>query len=225
MAPGNYKKVTRQLPIKKCLSGLDQDTLREAAEIIRRGGIVVCPTDTGYLLGGDGLCQEVIQKIFEIKGRSFNKPIHLVVSGIEMAQKLAFWNEKAEKLFKELLPGPLTLILEKKESVPDLLVSGTGKIGLRMPGNKTAMALAEASQVPITATSANRSGRESPFTVEEVIQQLEEGIEKVDLILDQGETLYRVSSTIVDLTTDKPKILREGPISAQQISRILGFSY
>jgi L-threonylcarbamoyladenylate synthase len=217
--------MSRQPPIKDCRSGLDPQILQEAAEIIRKGGIVVCPTDTGYLLGGDGLREEVIRKIFEIKGRSFNKPIHLVVSNKEMAQQLAVWNERAEKLFKELLPGPLTLILKKKEIVPDLLVSGTGKIGLRMPGNAVAMQLVAASGVPITATSANSSGKDSPFTVAEVLQQLEEGLERVDLILDQGETLYRRSSTIVDISEDIPKVLREGPISTQQIFTILGFSY
>jgi L-threonylcarbamoyladenylate synthase len=217
--------MNRRPPIRNCKQALDPEILREAGEVIRRGGIVVCPTDTGYLLGGDGLCEETIRRIFEIKGRSFDKPIHLVVSDIKMAQQLAFWNERAEKLFKEFLPGPLTLILRKKEIIPDLLVSGTETIGLRMPGNKIAMALAEASQTPITATSANSSGKESPFTVEEVLQQLGEGIEQVSLILDQGETLYRMSSTIVDLTGDVPKVLREGPIPVHQIFRILRVSY
>ncbi|HWP46492.1 MAG TPA: L-threonylcarbamoyladenylate synthase [Candidatus Limnocylindrales bacterium] len=215
----------RQPPIRDCRYGLDLQILQEAVEILREGGIVVCPTDTGYLLGGDGLREEVIRKIFEIKGRSFNKPIHLVVSDKEMAQRLAVWNEKAEKLFRELLPGPLTLILKKKEIVPDLLVSGTGKIGLRMPGNNLVLQLVAAAGVPITATSANSSGKESPFTVEEVLQQLEEGLERVDLILDQGETLYRRSSTIVDISEETPKVLREGPISPQQIFTILGSSY
>ncbi len=215
----------RQPPIKDCRYGLDPQILQEAAEILRKGGIVVCPTDTGYLLGGDGLREEVIRKIFEIKGRSFNKPIHLVVSDKEMAQRLAVWNEKAEKLFRELLPGPLTLILKKKEIVPDLLVSGTGKIGLRMPGNKLVLQLVAVAGVPITATSANSSGKESPFTVEEVLQQLGEGLERVDLILDQGETLYRRSSTIVDISEETPKVLREGPIPTQQIFTILGSSY
>jgi L-threonylcarbamoyladenylate synthase len=215
----------QQPPIRDCRYGLDPRILQEAAEILRKGGIVVCPTDTGYLLGGDGLREEVIRKIFEIKGRSFNKPIHLVVSDKEMAQRLAVWNEKAEKLFRELLPGPLTLILKKKEIVPDLLVSGTGKIGLRMPGNNLVLQLVAAAGVPITATSANSSGKESPFTVEEVLQQLEEGLERVDLILDQGETLYRRSSTIVDISEEMPKVLREGPISTQQIFTILGSSY
>jgi len=182
----------------------------------------VCPTDTGYLLGGDGLREEVVRKIFAMKGRSFNKPIHLVVSDLEMARRLSFWNEGAEKLCKEFLPGPLTLVLKKREIVPDLLVSGTGKVGLRMPGNRIPMELAAAAQAPITATSANRSGKDSPFTVEEVLQQLEGGLEDVSLILDQGETSYRMPSTLVDLTDPAPRILREGPISAQQIFRVLG---
>src|SRR5512136_1119761 len=106
--------------------------LLQAAQIIRQGGVVVCATDTGYLLGVDGLNPEAIRKIYAIKARAFEKPIHLVVADLAMAKTLAYLSQEAEQVFQRFMPGPLTLIAPKKPIVPDVLVSGRASVGLRM---------------------------------------------------------------------------------------------
>ena len=191
--------------------------IHEASRIIRQGGVVVCATDTGYLLGVDGLNLDAIRKVYQIKGRSFHKPIHLVVSDFTMAKELGEMNHQAEAVFRNFLPGPLTVIVKKKAVVPDLLVSGLEGVGLRIPENEVLLALVTAAGVPMTATSANRSGRATPFSVAEVLTELGDAVKYVDLILDQGETQHAMPSTILDMTHTPPRILREGPITAEML--------
>jgi L-threonylcarbamoyladenylate synthase len=195
--------------------------IQKAADILKGGGVVVCATDTGYLLGVDGLNPEAIRKIYHIKGRSFDKPIHLVVADIAMAKTLAYIDQKAERVFQRFMPGPLTLIIKKKAIVPDSLVSGLKSVGLRMPDNDFLLRLVKAGGKPITATSANRSGKLTPFTVEQVLAELGDAIEHVDLIIDQGETQHAMPSTIFDMSQTPPKILRKGPITAEMLSEVL----
>ena len=125
-----------------------EPALRQAGELLRRGGVVVCATDTGYLLGVDGLNPEAIHKIYAIKGRSFNKPIHLVVADLEMAKSLGEFDLAAEQVFQRFMPGPLTLIVKKKPVVPDILVSGLPSIGLRMPANAFLLRLVKQTNIP-----------------------------------------------------------------------------
>ena len=112
-----------------------ESVLREASDILQKGGVLVCATDTGYLLGVDGLNPAAIRKIYRIKGRSFDKPIHVVVSDLPMARKLASMDAQAQQIFQRFLPGPLTLIVKKEALVPDILVSGLEGLGLRIPQN------------------------------------------------------------------------------------------
>ena len=191
--------------------------IQKASEIVRQGGVVVCATDTGYLLGVDGLNTRAIQKLYQIKGRSFDKPIHLVVSDVKMAKTLVYMNDHAERIFQQFMPGPLTIILKKKPVVPNLLVSGLESVGLRIPPNDILLRLVKAAGTPITATSANRSGYATPYTVEQVLTELGPAAEYVDLIIDQGETQHAMPSTILDMTQTPPKILREGPITVDML--------
>ncbi|MBD3305133.1 threonylcarbamoyl-AMP synthase [candidate division KSB3 bacterium] len=184
-----------------------------ASACIQQGKIVVCATDTGYLLGVDGLNTTAIQQIYQIKARDLHKPMHLVVADVAMAKTLAYMDYTVERIFERFLPGPLTLILKKKAIVPNLLVSGLETVGLRIPQNDLLLRIVQAAGTPITATSANRSGRGTPYTVGDVLAELGPKVESVDLILDQGKTLYEMPSTILDVTADPPKILREGPLA------------
>ncbi len=198
-------------------SSLDELIIEKAAHILQQGGAVVCATDTGYLLGVDGLNVEAVKKVYAIKGRDFNKPIHLVVADIEMARRLAEIDSQAETIFQHFLPGPLTLVLKKKPLVPELLVSGLPGLGLRIPENAFLLKLVRQAGCPITATSANRSGQATPFSVDEVLQELGDAVSYVDLIIDQQTTQYAMPSTILDLTCRPPRILRQGPVSEEML--------
>jgi len=193
----------------------------KAREILNNGGVIVCATDTGYLLGVDGLNPEAIRKIYQIKGRSFDKPIHLVVADLTMAHTLAYLDQGAERVFHHFLPGPLTLIVKKKPVVPDLLVSGLDSVGLRMPANDFLLRLVKTAGKPVTATSANRSGKSTPYTVEQVLAELGDAVASVDLMIDQGETQHAMPSTILDLSQNPPKILRAGPITVEMLAEFL----
>ncbi len=193
------------------------DALYAAAAILRDGGVIVCATDTGYLLGVDALNLQAVQKAYAIKGRSFNKPMHVVVADIEMAESIAEFSPLAQQVFEQFLPGALTVVLYKKPIVPDLLVSGLPGIGIRIPQNDFLLELSRTANMPITATSANQSGFGTPYNVEDVLRELGDAAQQVDLILDQGETAHAMPSTILDLTQSPPRILRHGPITAETL--------
>ncbi len=197
-------------------------SLDTACNIIRQGGVIVCATDTGYLLGADGLNTAAVRKIYQIKGRSFDKPIHLVVADFTMARTLAEFTPETEDIFHRLLPGPLTLIVKKTPRVPEILVSGLPTIGLRMPEGEWLLELVRRTGTPITATSANQSGKASPFTVQEAIRELGDSVKYVDLIVDHGRTPHNRPSTLLDLAEHPPRIVREGPVTHEMLAEIVG---
>ena len=199
----------------------DIGVLEEAASLILKGEVLVCPTDTGYAFAANGLDVTAIQKVFALKKRPLDNPVHVAVSGIEEAEMYACVDEAARVLAREFLPGALTLVLHRKEIVPSLLIGGRDTIGIRVPDNQTILALARIVDRPLTATSANISGRPTPYTVQEIIDQLGDSISQVALILDQGTIPGGGVSTIVDLTVEPPQILRQGCISESEIWAIL----
>ena len=183
--------------------------IHEAAEIIKSGGLVAFPTETVYGLGADGFNEVACQSIYEVKGRPLDKPLSLMVANREMIDNIAEVSILAERLIKEFLPGALTLILPKKSTVPDFVTAGGQTVGVRMPDNDIALALIKATGCPIAAPSANLSNEPPPTTAQEVFKYLNG---RVPLILDGGMCQFGISSTIVDLTKDKPCILREGAV-------------
>lgn len=195
--------------------------LEEAASLILKGEVLVCPTDTGYAFAANALDVAAIQKVFILKKRPLDNPIHVAVSGIEEAEKYAYVDEVTKVLACEFLPGALTLVLPRKEIVPPLLTGGRGTIGIRVPDNQAILALAHMVDRPLTATSANISGMATPYTVQEIIDQLGNSISQVALIIDQGLLPAGGTSTILDLTIKPPQILRKGRISESEISGIL----
>lgn len=195
--------------------------LQRAARLILKGEVLVCPTDTGYAFAADGLNERAIGKVFELKGRSFTNPMHVTVPSIEDAAKYAEVNDMARRLAARFLPGALTVVLRKKAIVPASLVAGKDTVGIRVPDNRVILALARLSDRPITSTSANISGRPTPYTTQEVIEQLGADIEKVALVLDQGEITPHELSTIVDLTVEPPQLLRQGRIGWEEIVEAL----
>ena len=196
-------------------------TLCKAASLIRGGCVIVCPTDTGYAFAANGLDIAAVTKIFILKGRDYSNPIHVAVHSIKAAGMFAHVNKTAELLAQRYLPGALTLVLPKTHTIPPSLVAGKDTVGIRIPDSKVILALAEMTGLPITATSANPSGKPTPYSVPEVVDQMGEAIDGVKLILDQGTIPSHGLSTIVDLTTDPPQLIRQGVISWLEIRQFL----
>jgi L-threonylcarbamoyladenylate synthase len=199
----------------------DDRILKQAAGLIAKGEVLVCPTDTGYAFSANALNTRAVAKVFKLKGRSYSNPIHMAVSSLEEANKYAHISEAAEHLARRFLPGALTMVLHKKEAIPAMLVAGWDTIGIRVPDNRVILSLAEMTGLPLTTTSANISGKPTPYTIEEVTGQLGETIKNVVLILDQGPLPARELSTIVDLTVSPPQLIRQGLISWLEIREVL----
>ncbi|HHY40083.1 MAG TPA: threonylcarbamoyl-AMP synthase [Syntrophaceticus sp.] len=193
--------------------------IKKAAGVIKKGGLVAFPTETVYGLGADGLNTEAVNKIFQVKGRPRKNPLILHVSSLDQAKSLSSnWPQTADILAKSFWPGPITLILPRAEGIPDAVTAGLPTIALRYPSSPIALALIEASGVPIAAPSANLSGRPSPTRAEDVLADLNG---KIDMILDGGPAEVGVESTILSLTGEQPVLLRPGGITREEIEDVL----
>jgi L-threonylcarbamoyladenylate synthase len=199
----------------------DEELMKQAARYIKKGKVVVCPTDTGYAFSANALNTQAITKVFHLKGRSYSNPIHIAVSSIEEAEKYAQVDEVARYLTRRYLPGALTLVLPRKDIIPSILVAGLSTVGIRIPDNRVILRLIELTGRPLTTTSANVSGRLGTYSVEEVMTQLGDNIQDVALILDQGPLKIRELSTIIDLTTSPPQLIRQGRISWLEVREVL----
>ena len=191
--------------------------IHQAIETLKNGGIVAFPTDTVYGLGANASSHDAILRIYEAKRRPRRLALPLLLADVSQLPSLARdIPEIAWLLAKHFLPGGLTLVLYKSPSVSSLITGGSEKIAVRVPAHPIPIALLEGLDAPITGTSANLTGRPSPLTTQEVHNQLGD---RVDLIID-GECPGGVDSTVIDITTDPIRILREGAISSEEISRV-----
>ena len=198
----------------------DPAVLEHAARVVADGGLVAFPTETVYGLGANALDPRAIARIFSAKGRPGFNPIIAHVGTIAEAQGLVRnWPSHAERLAAAFWPGPLTLVLPKRDHVPDALTAGAPAVAVRLPSHPVALGLIRAAGVPIAAPSANRSSAISPTTAEHVARSLGS---RVDLILDGGPTGVGIESTVVDLTGSAPRILRPGPIGQGEIEALIG---
>lgn len=195
-------------------------TIKEAATIIKNGGIVAFPTETVYGLGADATKQSACLGIYKVKGRPSNNPLIVHVNSIKQVQEYAEFNNKAEKLSK-FWPGPLTMVLRKKvdSKLAECVTSGLDTVAIRIPANDVAMELIEKSGCPIAAPSANKSGRLSPTNYDHVYNDF---AESVAILGDKNPTTYGLESTIIDLSTETPTILRLGFITPDMIEKSLG---
>lgn len=194
--------------------------LAEAAEVLRRGGLVVFPTETVYGLGANSLDSAAVGRIFLAKGRPANNPVIVHVANRAAARELTTeWPATAEKLAVAFWPGPLTLVLPKRESIPSIVTAGGSTVGVRVPAHPVALALLKAAQIPLAAPSANRSMQVSPTTAQHVLAGLDG---RVEMILDAGPTSGGLESTVLDLTVDPPRLLRPGLITALQLQAVVG---
>ena len=194
--------------------------VREASDLIRRGGLVAFPTETVYGLGADALNRTAVLALFEAKKRPLdNPPIVHVETPSSVNDLVMFVPAQAEKLMKEFWPGPLTLIFKNSTKVPDVTVAGLDTIAIRMPKNEVALALIRESGCPIAAPSANLAGKPSPTTAKHVLDDLNG---RIDAILDGGPTMIGVESTVLDVTVSPPVVLRPGGTSVEALRKVLG---
>ena len=189
---------------------------KRAAEVLRHGGIVLYPTDTIYGLGVDALNAKAVEKVRTLKGRDKKKPISILVSDIASISKYGVMSERARALARRFMPGPLTLVLPATNDVPSE-VTLHGTIGIRIPNNELCLAMTKFFNGPITTTSANKSGRETPKTASAVLEQFGFSGDEIDLVIDGGERKSDKASTVVSCVGEAPAILREGVISKGEL--------
>ena len=199
----------------------DTEIVERAAGLIKRGEVVVCPTDTGYAFAANALDTRAVARVFDLKGRAFTNPIHVAVPSIEEAEKYAVVDDAARYLAGHFLPGALTIVLAKKDGVPPMLVAGLDTVGIRIPDNNVILGLAGAVGKPLTTTSANVSGRPAPYSVDEIKAQLGDNMSRIALVLDQGPIRTREVSTIVDLSVSPPQLIRQGLVSWLEIREVI----
>lgn len=189
---------------------VQEEALPRAAEILRRGGLVVFPTETVYGLGGDGTNTEAAKKIYAAKGRPSDNPLIIHLASPEEASRYAVTNPTYERLAKAFMPGPLTVILPKKDTIPLSTTGGLDSVAMRCPSHPVAHRLIELCGFPIAAPSANLSGKPSPTCAADVAEDLNG---RVDMILDGGESEIGLESTIVKIDGEQLTLLRPGGIT------------
>ena len=193
--------------------------LKDAANCLKNGGLVAFPTETVYGLGADGLNPEASKKIYAAKGRPSDNPLIVHIADLEAMDKLGFTNDKAYTLAHAFWPGPLTIILPKKDIVPKETTGGLDTVAIRMPSHPAALSLIRQSGVYVAAPSANISGRPSPTKAEHVIEDMSG---RIEYIIDGGPVGIGIESTIVDLSGEVPTILRPGYITKKMLEDMVG---
>jgi L-threonylcarbamoyladenylate synthase len=197
----------------------DPAAIARAAECLRNGGLVAFPTETVYGLGVNALSRPAVQRLFAAKQRPVTDPLIVHVTAIESLAPLVMRvPEQARVLARHFWPGPLTLVLIRSAQVPDEVTAGLPSVAVRVPLHPVARALIEAAAVPVAAPSANLFSRPSPTEASHVLADLDG---RIDLIVDAGPTTIGVESTVLDLTTDPPKILRPGAVTIEMLQEVL----
>lgn len=197
------------------------DVIREAVNVLNYGGVIVYPTDTLYGLGANALNDIAIRKVFRIKDRSFSKPLPMVVRDYSWVKELAEVRPKHEEMVRKILMGKVTIVLLKKDIVPDALTSEFNSVGIRIPNYVFIDKLLAKFGYPLTSTSANISGQVPTNDVNKIIEIFSKTSIKPDLIIDAGILPKSEPSMIIDLTGDKPKVLRISPTKPEKLLELL----
>ena len=199
---------------------IKENEIEQAAEEIKKGNLVLFPTETVYGIGANALNTNAVKKIFEAKGRAQDNPLIVHVSNLSMVEEIVEEiGELERKLIEKFWPGPLTIIFKRKSEdiIPNVVTANLDTVGIRMPSNLIAKELIEKAGVPIAAPSANVSGKPSGTKIEDIIQELDG---KVSYILDGGSTDIGLESTVIKVSEDKVNILRPGKITKEQLEEV-----
>lgn len=190
--------------IKTKIDEIDEEIISEAVKVLADGGVILYPTDTVYGLGANIFDNKAVKKVFEIKRRNLLKPLSILVRDVETISLVAKVSRDQKEILNNFLPGPYTFILNKRKIVPRAITGGSTHVGVRVPDNQLACSLSKI--FPITTTSANLSDEEVLPTPEEILEQLERD---VDLVIDVGRLNSKKASSVIDLTTPNPRIIRK----------------
>lgn len=215
--PERPAKMSLVLPID--LRNPGRDALEQAAAVVRRGGVIVYPTETVYGIGADAGNAEAVARVVKAKRRTDGKPILVLVPSRALLQSLVREvSADAERLMSVFWPGPLTLVFRAANGIPPEITGGGGTIGIRVPSSLLCLRLLEIAGCPLTSTSANLSGASVARSVGEIARTLGEGVE---CYLDGGELPERKTSTILDVASDVPVLLREGAIPVAELRKVI----
>lgn len=197
---------------------IDNNELNRTVQILKNGGIVIFPTETVYGIGASAYNEEAVRKIYEVKNRPDEKPLSIMVYGINEIEKYAVIQSDIErKIINNFMPGPITIVLKKKPGVFDYISSGKDTVGIRIPDNKIVLEILKQLKLPIVAPSANISGMPSGIDLNDILKDFDG---KVDVCIDGGKAKIGEASTIVEVIDEKPVILRQGKITIDEIMEV-----
>lgn len=197
-----------------------KEAIEKGAELIASGEVVAFPTETVYGLGADAFNEEAVKKIFAAKGRPSDNPLIVHIADISALDGLVEdVSEAAKSVISAFMPGPITVIMKKSEKVPLSVTAGLDTVGIRMPSHVVAREFIKACGTPIAAPSANRSTHISPTSAEHVFEDMDG---RIPLIIDGGDCEVGIESTIIDMSTDVPTILRPGAVTSEMLAEVLG---
>lgn len=200
----------------------DESSIKIAIDVLKSGGLIIYPTETLYGAGVDATNDVAVKKLTAYKNRPLGKPYSIAVTNTDMAEEYGYLNQTSKNLFREFLPGPLTVIIKGKHKLAKGVESEDGKLGIRLPDYKFVRSLVEKFGKPITATSANASYKKRPYKVSDILDNLsqkQKGL--IDLVIDAGTLPTREPSTVIDTTFDEPAILRQGEIRLSDENEVL----
>ena len=201
------------------IANVEQDmaAIKKGAEMLRRGELVAIPTETVYGLAANGLDEAVVKALYDAKERPYYKAFSLQVADVAMVREIAARiPDMALKLFEKFCPGPITIVLPRKSSIPKRVTGGKNTVGIRIPANEIALAVLREAGVPLAVPSANISAHPSPTSAQMVYDDMQG---RIPLILDGGPCNLGIESTIVDCTGDEPVIIRHGAIREEEIMK------
>jgi L-threonylcarbamoyladenylate synthase len=216
----SFSKIVKTQVLKTDRKRPQPSHIRKAADLIKSGGLVAFPTETVYGLGANALDAKAVKRIFVAKGRPSDNPLIVHIANKDDVKMLAdqvpdvAWN-----LIDRFWPGPLTIVLKKSKIVPKITTGGLDSVAIRMPKSKIAHHIIQQSKTPIAAPSANYFGRPSPTKAEHVLEDMKG---RIDMIIDGGQTRIGIESTVIDLTTKTPTLLRPGGVTLEQLKKALG---
>jgi len=196
---------------------LTNGEMDEILNTLKAGELVVFPTDTLYGIGADPFKEASVKKVFVAKNRPFDMPLSIAVSNEKMMESVAVLNDNARRLIRKFMPGPVTIMLTKKPTIPDILTSGSNQVGIRIPDHPIALAIIDKFG-PVTATSANLHSQKDPVDATIPKRDLKD---HVKICLDCGKTKYAAPSTIIDVSDGEVEVIRKGVISQEEIENAL----
>lgn len=199
----------------------NENIFQEISESLTNGGAIVYPTDTLYGLGVNALDKVAVDKLFRIKKRPQAKPVPVIVRDIPMAKRFAYIDLGAEKILSAIWPGPVTAVLSRKDLMPSIVSGGKNTIGIRVPNSEFTKRIFETVDFPVTSTSINISGEMPLKNVGDILKTFGNEKYKPDIIIDAGDLPESPASTVIDLTSKKPRILRVGPVGPEELLKIL----